>query len=74
MTVNELTREELRELKSRHYTEKLDSRGESPSYAELANIDNLITDAEIMAEYAGVNFVKDDFFCNAENGGQQDDT
>ena len=73
MTVNELTREELRELKSRHYTEKLDSRGESPSYTELASIDNIVTDAEIMATYAGTNFVKDDFFYNM-NGGQQDDT
>ena len=73
MTVRDLTREELQELKSRHYTEKLDSRGESPSYAELASIDNLITDAEIMAAYAGTNFVKADFFCNM-NGGQQDDT
>lgn len=61
LTVTELTRDQLTELKQRYYTE----RNESVSYGELANIDELVTDAEIFEEYDYVNFVNDDFFCTA---------
>ena len=61
LTVTELTRDQLTELKERYYIE----RNENVSYGELANIDELVTDAEIFEEYDYVNFVNDDFFCTA---------
>ena len=64
MKVTELTRDELTELKTRYYSDLLDKRGETPSYGELAQIDELVTDEEVYEEYDDVDFVKDDFFCN----------
>ena len=61
MTVQELTRDELIELKQKYY---IDYRDDSPSYGELADVDTLVTDEEVYEEYADVDFVKDDFFCN----------
>ena len=59
MKVTELSRDQLTELKERYYTE----RNENVSYGELANINELVTDAEIFKEYYFVDFVEDDFFC-----------
>lgn len=59
MKVTELSRDQLTELKVRYYTE----RNENVSYGELANINELVTDAEIFEEYDFVCFVEDDFFC-----------
>lgn len=65
MTVHELNRDELRELKENYLCEIMDKRnGETPSYYELANADELVTDEEIFNFYAGTYFVKDDFVCN----------
>lgn len=64
MNVRELTRDELTELKTRYYSDLLDKRGETPSYGELAQIDELVTDEEVYQEYADVDFVKEDFFGN----------
>ena len=57
---NELTREQLIELKQRYYTE----RNENVSYGELADIDNLVSDNEIFEEYGDITFVAEDFLCN----------
>lgn len=65
MTVYELNREQLTELKQAYLTRVLDERGESPSQYELANIDDYVSDEEIFDEYAGTDFVPDDFFCSA---------
>lgn len=59
-TVRELTRTELRELKQRMLCEK----GEALSYGEMANIDESISDEQVFAEYEGVKFGPEDFFCN----------
>ena len=59
--VEELTREELNELKTIYLT-KLNEYG-SPSYQDYVNAEN-IPDEIIFEEYAGVSFVKEDFFCN----------
>lgn len=59
-TVRELSRDELIELKGRYLTE----HQPSVSYGDLANADTLVSDETIFAEYAGVHFVPDDFFCN----------
>lgn len=61
MSVKELNREELIELKQNYYCNEL---GNNASYGELANIDNIVTDEEIFNFYDYVDFVKDDFFCN----------
>lgn len=57
MTVRELSREQLEELKARHYT----MNNGQVSYEELANIDNYVTDEEIFEEYSCVTFTEDDF-------------
>ena len=61
MSVKDLTREQLIELKQRYYTE----RNENVSYGELADIDNLVSDNEIFEEYGHITFVEEDFcICN----------
>lgn len=57
MTVKELNRDRLIQLKQNYYC----SNHESVSYAELADVDNLVSDDEIYREYAGVFFVPEDF-------------
>lgn len=59
MTVEELSKSQLTELKQRYYTEKLGDEG--VSYGELANIDNLVTDKEVFDYYEGFSFSEDDF-------------
>ena len=61
MSVKELTREQLIELKQKYYTE----RNENVSYGELADIDNLVSDNEIFEEYGDITFVEEDFFCTS---------
>lgn len=65
MTVYELNRDQLTELKRNYYTQLLDERDESPSYGELADIDDYVSDEEMFDEYAGVDFVPGDFACSA---------
>ena len=65
MTVYELNRDQLTELKQNYYTQLLDERGESPSWGELANIDDYVSDETIQDVYFYDNFVNDDFFCSA---------
>ena len=60
MKVTELTKEQLTELKERYYMEY----NKNVSYGELANINELVTDAEVFKEYEHVDFVEDDFFCS----------
>ena len=58
MTVKELNRAQLLQLKANYYEEH---HPEGVSYGELANIDNLVGDEEIVGAYDGVDFVEDDF-------------
>jgi hypothetical protein len=57
----------MEELKQSYLTRKMDERGESPSYEELAEADSTISDEEIYAEYDGTEFSPDDFMCSAGN-------
>lgn len=59
MTVWDLNRDQLAELKQRYYIDHVD---ENPSYGELADIDNLVSDDEVYNEYDHVDFVPEDFF------------
>lgn len=65
MTVQELDRDQLIELKQAYITEKNDEVGEGTSWGELADTDELISDKEIYAAYECYDFVNDDFFCSA---------
>ena len=59
--VKELTRDELNELKASYLTKLKED--ESPSYQDYVNAEK-IPDEIIFEEYAGITFVKEDFFCN----------
>lgn len=65
MTVYDLNRDQLIELKQHMITEENDRRGEGTSYGELADADNIISDQEVFAEYGGTVFSPDDFFSSA---------
>lgn len=58
MTVKELSRGQLVELKRNHYC----STNENVSMGELMTVDTLISDEEIFEAYSGVDFVEEDFF------------
>ena len=58
MTVKELNRAQLLQLKANYYEEH---HSEGVSYGELADIDNLVSDEEVVEAYDGVDFVEDDF-------------
>ena len=58
MSVTDLNRDQLIQLKMAMLTERL----ESPSYGELANADAIITDGEVLSYYDGYAFSSDDFF------------
>ena len=57
MTIHELTREQLQQVKQQYLVQQ----GKSLSYGELIDIDNLVSDEEIFEAEAGTNFVEDDF-------------
>lgn len=63
MTVYQLNRDELTELKQRHYSKNHTNF----SYNEMVSIDTLVTDEEIYQEYEGTTFTIDDFFCNSND-------
>lgn len=58
MSVRELNKTQLRQLKETYYTEK----HERVSYEELANIDSLVSDEEVFEEYSCTEFVTEDFW------------
>lgn len=75
MDVRDLSREQLVELKCDYMTE-LTNEGifaeimnrdyDSPSYWDLANADEFVSDEVIFEHYSGTDFVNDDFFCTAD--------
>lgn len=58
MNVKELNREQIRQLKADYYEIR---HPEGVSYGELASVDSLITDKEVIEAYDGVEFTEDDF-------------
>ena len=59
MSVYELNRDQLTELKQNYYCEYyLD---DNISYWEMANIDDIISDDEVFAAYENTDFDNDDF-------------
>lgn len=62
MTVQELKRQQLQELKIKYYDDRLqDVEGRCISYYEMATIDDLVTDDEVFQEFGGYIFTDDDF-------------
>ena len=74
MSTNELSREQMHELKCNYMAELVDEGTfaevmgcdyDEPSYSDLANADELISDEFIHEHYADFEFSEDDFFCTA---------
>ena len=74
MTIKDLSKDQLYELKQRYlmkladegtFAEVMDVDYDEPSYEDLANADEIVPDDVIEREYEGVCFVEDDFFCTA---------
>lgn len=63
MTVRELNREQLKQLKIDYLSEMYENDGESGSlsYGEIACIDLTVSDDEIYRRYRYTVFVEDDF-------------
>ena len=66
MKVFELTRDQLIELTQRMVFARLDKVGRCPSYGEIADVDDNISDEAVYEEYADTIFSMDDFFCTAD--------
>lgn len=74
MTVRELNREQLQELKGNYFAELVNEGtfGEvigrdydEPSYGDYADIDEIVSDDFIYEHYEEYDFGNDDFFCTA---------
>ena len=65
MTVRELNRDQLTELKQHMVSDEIYNTEErTASYGELAEAES-IPDEKVFEHYAGTEFVEDDFFCTA---------
>ncbi len=62
MTVKELSRNELIELKQKYYSQK----NNNVNYSEIASIDEIVLDSEVFIAYENVEFTEEDFFCNLD--------
>lgn len=60
MTIDNLTASQREQLK---VTVLEDVLGHEPSYGEIALADDIVSDEYIEEEFAGVNFVEEDFGC-----------
>ena len=74
MTIKDLSKDQLHELKERYlmkladegtFAEVMDVDYDAPSYEDLENADEIVPDVVIEREYEDVCFVEDDFFCMA---------
>ena len=61
MKLKDLTGDQRLYLKQDILTRRMDEKGESPSYGELADADNLVSDQELEDEFGGTEFVPEDF-------------
>ena len=64
MRFSDLTKDQRTEAKQRLLHERLEeSENCTPSYGELADVDEAISDKEAEEAYAGTEFTSDDFSC-----------
>lgn len=62
MTVKELKRSQLQELKIKYLDDLLNEQeGRCISYGEMADIDEIISDEKIFHEFSGYCFTDEDF-------------
>ena len=61
MKLKDLTGDQRLYLKQDILTRRMDEKGESPSYGELADADNLVSDEDLEAEFGSTEFSPDDF-------------
>ena len=62
MTIKELNKEQLTQVKQNYYTEILmEQEDREPSWGELVEVDDLVTDEEVFTAYDGTEFVEEDF-------------
>jgi hypothetical protein len=60
----DLTKDQRTEAKQRLLCERLEkNENRTPSYGELADVDEAVSDKEAEEAYAGTEFVPDDFSC-----------
>ena len=65
MTVRQLSRDQLTELKQRMIDDEIyEKEGRDASYGELAEAKS-VPDEKVFEKYAGTEFVNDDFSCTA---------
>lgn len=62
MTVQELNRDQLIQLKQQMLMERMDAEGDSPSWGELTDADSLISDEDVQNQFSGTIFTPDDFW------------
>ena len=61
MVLSELNRDQRLSLKQTILVRRLDEKGETPSYGELADADDLVSDKELEEEFGATEFVPEDF-------------
>ncbi len=60
MTLKELSYDQRMYLKQDILTRRMNERGESPSWGELADADRLVSDEELEDAFDGTEFVPED--------------
>lgn len=65
MSVKELSRDQLQELKGNLLFERSLETGESIGWGAFAYADELVSDEECFDYYSGTDFSTDDFGCSA---------
>ncbi len=61
MKLKDLSGDQKLQLRQDILTRRMDKKGESPSYGELADADDLVSDKELEDEFGGTEFVPEDF-------------
>lgn len=64
LEVRELSRDQLSELKQSFLFDRMVENGDWPSYGELADAGDAISDEAVFAAYEGTVFSPDDFCCS----------
>lgn len=65
MSVHDLNRNQLDELKGHYITEMAQLEDRCPSWGELADAQVTVSDETIYKIYADISFTPDDFICTA---------
>lgn len=62
MSVHELNQDQIEFLKREILISELEKQGKQPSWGELAEVNSLVTDKEVLAEYDDTDFCEEDFW------------